>query len=93
MVRAVTVEIVQAGQPRPCADSIYEGYITFSVPEGQIWASKVGGDITTAKQYVKLMLRDFAEPEEVGWWLPRLTKMEQVSPLRWHAIVTSPYTD
>ena len=89
--RSVTVEIVQAGQPGPYKDHIYEGYITFSVPEGQMWASKFGSSLETVKPYIQIMLGSFVENPE--WWQPRLKLCEQVSPLRWHVIVTQPYLD
>ena len=95
MIRSVTVQIVHSGQPRAYADSIHEAYLTFSVPEGQLWASKFGhGQADVVKPYVKLMVQDFYEGNEPDTWhLPRLKKLEQVSPGKWHVIIISPYLD
>jgi hypothetical protein len=93
--RTVTYESVQAGQPRPYADSTYEGYLTFTVPEGQMWASKFGEHVENVKPYVKLMCNHFTEEPESweNFHVGRLKLLEQVSPGRWHVIVTVAYCD
>jgi hypothetical protein len=79
-------------QPRAYADHIWEGYITFSVPEGQVWCSRYGVDESIVKQYIPLFIAPFVEGKR-EWYQPWLEKLEQVSPMRWHVIVKSPYLD
>lgn len=89
--RIIEVETIQAGQPRPYADHIYESYITFSVPEGQMWARKWGTHESTVKQFIPLLVGGYSENPE--WHDSRLEKLEQVSPGRWHVIVIQPFID
>lgn len=91
MTRSVTVEHIRGGQQRPYGDSIYEAYLTFSVPEDQVWASRFGRNEEVVKQYIPLFVHAFYEKPE--WYQPRLTTLEQVSPGRWHVVVTQPYLD
>jgi len=96
--RTVTVEIIHGGgQPAPYADHLWEAYLTFSVPEGQLWASKYGHDEETAKRYANFMIHSFREPRDVttaeGFYAPYLAKIEQVSPGRWHVVIKEPYID
>lgn len=88
----VTVEHIRGGQPRPYADNEYEAYLTFSVPDGQLWASKAGHSNAFVKPYVRLMVHSFVEGRR-EWHEPWLEKMTQVEPGRWHIIIKSPYLD
>ena len=77
MKRFIELEVIHGGeQPRPYADHLYEGYITFSVPKGQMWASKYPTLLDDVKKYVKLFANFYETPE---WHQPRLDKLEQVS--------------
>lgn len=100
-IRSVTVEMVMAGQQRAYGDHIYEAFLTFWVPEGQMWASKYPGhDPELVKPYVKLFVHGFVdEGDEDGlaaidlFYSPRLKVLEEVGPGKWHAIVAQPYID
>lgn len=86
-------ESISAGQLRSYGDHIYESYLTFSVPEGQVWSSKWPTMSDQVVPFAKLLVRGwYDEPE---WHQARLKKLEQVStnPNRWHVIVTIPYLD
>lgn len=103
--RIVELEIIRAGQPRPYADSVVEGYITFLVPEGQLWASRFlhqgdGHDREVVKRYIQTFGYSFDYDKEIGetfapdmWHRPWLEKLEMVSPGRWRFKVMSPYLD
>jgi len=94
---SLTVTVEHVLRPhRNYADTEYEAYLTFSVPEGQAWASKFGSTPEVAKQYAQLMVHHFVEPTPERpreWHEPWLEKLTQVSPCRWHVIVRSPYLD
>lgn len=91
--RTVTVEeIHQGAQLRAYGDHVYEGYLTFSVPEGQMQASKFGSTESIAKQYLRCFVSSFFEKDR-EWHQPWLEKLEQISPLRWHYEIRSPYLD
>lgn len=95
-IRSVTVETISSHQLRPYGDHVHESYLTFSVPKGQMWASKFGTTEDVVKQYIPLFVHSFTEDTEdsqANWYESRLKKLEQVSPGRWHVIVTTPYTD
>jgi hypothetical protein len=97
--RSVEVDLIQSGQPRPYADHIYEGYLTFSVPDGQAWDSKFPNTKDTVAQYAKLMVHHWDDelPDDPmeRWFAAKLDKLEQVSevPNKWHVIVRVPFTD
>lgn len=94
MIRRIEVETIQSGQPRPYADHIYESYITFSVPEGQMYSSKWPSAAAQVVPYAQLLVAHW-DDDETDWFRNRLVKLEQVSirPNKWHVIVTSPYLD
>ncbi len=94
--RFIEQESIRAGQQRAYGDSIYESILTFSVPEGQAWASKWPTTADQVKPFVKLLVHDFYEGDPKDMWhTPKLTKLEQVStsPNKWHVIVTQIYLD
>jgi len=100
-IRSVTMEMLSAGQHRPYGDHIYEAYLTFWVPEGQMWASKYpGSNPELVKPYVKLFVHNFVEDNGEGmlddmslFYAPRLKLLEEIEPGKWHVIVTQPYLD
>lgn len=92
---SVEHERISSHQFRACGDTIYEGYLTFSVPEGQLAGSKwmhSGPAIETVKEYIRLMAVDFEE-DGLNWFRPQLKKLEQVSPGRWHYLIERVYLD
>jgi hypothetical protein len=93
MKRFIEVDLKQAGQPRPYADSIYEGYLTFSVPEGQMYASKWPKDPEQVKPFAQLLIEPWYD--EPQWYQSRLKTLERVpgETNRWHVIVIRPYLD
>ncbi len=92
--RSVTLEITKGGgQPRPYADHEYEGYLIFSVPWGQMYASKFGHTEKVAKDYLRLFVTNFKEKGEAAWYEAWLEKLTQVAPGRWHYIIKSHYLD
>ena len=91
--RFVELEMISASQPRSYADHVYEGYLTFSVPEGQSWASKFPSRLEEVIPYAKLMICNWVD--KPAWFEARLQKLEKVDgpENKWHIIVTSPYLD
>jgi len=92
----VVIEIIftRSGQPRPYADSVYEGTIIFS----NYWDSSTGEregawdpDIAVVKQTVQLYLHRFTEPKTA--MEPWLDLVEKVDRGRWHVRVIAPYLD
>ena len=91
--RSVTVETISANQLRSYGDHVYESYLTFSVPKGQLWASKYGETEAIVRQYIPLFVHSFSEVKPYQWPNAWLETLEQVSPGRWHVIIKSPYLD
>ena len=98
MIRSVEVELIKGGgQARPYAPHIWEAYLTFKVPEGQMWASKFGhGNEDVVKPYVTLFVHSFYEGTDKGidaYYSAKLEKLEEMEPGKWHVIITEPYID
>jgi hypothetical protein len=99
--RSVTNDVIHGGgQLRAYGDHVWEGYLTFSVPEGQKWASKFGHDAEgmVAKQYIRCFVSEFSEVPDgrmsaAVYFSPRLDKLTQIEPGRWYYRIISPYTD
>lgn len=95
-IRNIQLETVSSHQLRPYGDTIFEGYVTFSVPEGQLYASKWGHHENgeAAKMVIKGLVVDFDETMQPdGWHRPILKTLEQVSPGRWHYVINRMYLD
>lgn len=98
-IRSVTVESLRAGQPRPYADEEYEGILTFTVPDDQLWAGGFPSREEDVKEYVKLMIHGFVDKlagETWEWhqpWLKELERLGPERPIRWRALVIGPYLD
>ena len=91
--RIVEVDLISSHQLRPYGDTIYEGYLTFSVPEGQMYASKFPSKREQVEPYARLMIASWSEnPDPFD---NRLDLFEQVStePNKWHIIVRRYYND
>lgn len=100
-IRSVTLELLHSGQPRAYADELWEGVLTFSVPEGQLWAGGFPSTPEQVKPYVNLMLHGFVDKlagEKWEWHQPWLKELERLGvpderPIRWRAVVIGPYLD
>ena len=94
--KTIEIESIWGGsQPRAYADHRWEAFLTFSVPEGQAYASKWPSTAEQVAPIAKALVTNWYEKGEGDWASPRLEKLEQVStePNRWHLIVTAPFTD
>ena len=90
MKRFIEIEILQSGQPRAYADSIYEGYLRYSA-EG-MWASKPNAEV--AKKEAKVLIHDFKEKtEKREWHEPYLAEFKNEKENEYYFKIIEPYTD
>jgi hypothetical protein len=96
MIKTITIETIQAGQPSAYADSVYEAVLTFNqhredqAPDD---STRIGYRPTpdTVGALVKILLHHFeAEPGPYG---PRLEHFKEIKPGCWHVKIREPYCD
>lgn len=93
-----TVEILQGGQPRPYADSIYRGILTVEWQGMEGYKDKNAPFIPhddlreeiVKSRYSRLVHDWHEEPE---WFQPRLTSFKKVGAGQWEVTVVEAYTD
>lgn len=107
MQRSVTYTYLQGGQERAYGDTVHAGYLEFTVPEGQMWASKMfHSDNPETRERVKAYARLFvanwscecmADPwrhtSADAFFVNHLTELRMVEPGTWYVKVTYPYDD
>ena len=78
----VEIEILQAGQPRPYADSMYEAYVSCRLDGIYTYGRPVYRILTEheVKQLAKLFVHSVVLPDEAGWWEPQLKLCAAVGP-------------
>lgn len=93
--KRVDVYVIQAGQPRPYADSFYEADLVFSnwwkTNTGEMRKGKWRPDEATVKAIARILVEPFAD--EPAWHDARLKSLAETEPGRWRVLVVQPYLD
>lgn len=92
----MTVELLQGGQPRPYADTIYAyrvyfHWIPYSTKPTRIWQPVSWGE-QIVRQYLKAV-HGWTEEGEGDWSSSRLTYLREVGPGTWEFQVRRAFTD
>ena len=97
----ITHDVISSHQLRAYGDTVYEGYMTFTVPDGQMVGSgylRVDNDFTRqkVKDYLRVLVVDFVDNKKTNsddWYLPHLQNLRYLGDGKWHYYITRHYLD
>lgn len=92
--QSIFIKVIQAGQPRPYADSIYEYEITFTgknistKPESSVLVIGNSMHRLRALKYIKALCHDFKMPDDPTRTLgdPVLRKCDKIEQTAWGSV-------
>lgn len=103
MTFRIEVEVLQSGQPRAYADTVYNTRVTFTYqvlygPEKGLWVPWIWFDQPDRKEKLLACLREmpqagYVEPPYKNWASTRLDSLTNPSPGVWEIRTHSSYTD